>query len=636
MNRYYRIISAALLVLLIVTVAGLFLTSRPIVEPRSGSRYRNTPYYRLAKETEDQFDTARKLAAGAVTREEQWMAREALRIADNEVDLAFATALQEAAEHPTPLSAEAQAISDRLKKAQARMDLDQAELARLKKSLAGAKEGTKDALQRQRQLIEAQTDLDQDELDDAHQDLIRAGGDPQGIIERMKQRYEAREQASGGLQAFVPSGPQNSVEETESRHVVALARAWYSLRGKIGKLQQAERDARAQAAELKNSHDVSDQADHDQEGQDATPRAGGSDAAQGGGSSVAGSSNPAAEKLTALRKRSANRKSLQVLDKRLEDETQLADTYKKWSGLIRERERQCVHLLLYCLLWILVIASVTTVFDVWASRAFAKLSVARSQAHTLHSVAGYAIRGGGVILGLLVIFGPPTQFAAVLALAGAGLTVALKDFIVAFIGWFALMGRNGIRVGDWVEINGVSGEVLEIGPMRTILLETGNWSDAGHPTGRKVAFMNGFAVEGNYFNFSTSGQWMWDEIQLVVPAGSDPFAVAEAVKRLVAAETQKNAQLATDEWRKVAPDATPQVFRGEPVTSVRPTGSGVILVIRYITRANERHDLRARIYRGMIDLQRRKGIEPSASAVEAAGAGVPAPPLGSSPRAGSS
>jgi small-conductance mechanosensitive channel len=527
------------------------------------------------------------------------------------VDLAFATALQEAAEHPTPLSAEAQAIADRLKKAQSQMDRDQAEIERLKKVLAGAKESSKDALQRQLQLLEAQADLDQDEVDDAHQDLIRAGGDPQGIIERMKQRYEAREQASGGLQTLVPSGPQDSVEETQSRHVVALARAWYSLRGKNEKLQQAERDARAQGAELKNSHEKSDQADDEREAQEP-PRAEGSGAAQSGGATVAASSDSGAAKVTALKKRAANRKSLQVLDKRLEDETQLADMYKRWSGVIRERERQRVHLLLYCLLCILIIGSLTTVFDIGVSRSLAKLSLDRRQAHTFHSVTGYAIRGGGVILILLVIFGPPTQFAAVLALAGAGLTVALKDFIVAFIGWFALMGRNGIRPGDWVEINGVSGEVLEIGPMRTILLETGNWSDAGHPTGRKVAFMNGFAVEGNYFNFSTSGQWMWDEIQLAVPADSDPFAVAEAVKRLVAAETQKNAQLATDEWRKVAPAATPQVSSGEPVMSVRPTGSGAVLVIRYITRANERHDVRARIYRGMIDLQRRKGIEPSA------------------------
>src|SRR5205814_1267265 len=83
---------------------------------------------------------------------------------------------------------------------------------------------------------------------------------------------------------------------------------------------------------------------------------------------------------------------------------------------------------------------------------------------------------------------------------------------VGFIGWFVLMGRNGIRLGDWVEINGVTGEVIELGMFHTVLLETGNWTDSGHPTGRRVTFTNGFAIEGHYFNFSTSGQWLWDEI----------------------------------------------------------------------------------------------------------------------------
>jgi small-conductance mechanosensitive channel len=99
-----------------------------------------------------------------------------------------------------------------------------------------------------------------------------------------------------------------------------------------------------------------------------------------------------------------------------------------------------------------------------------------------------------------------------LGLATAGLTVGLKDFIVGFIGWFVLMGKNGIRLGDWVEINGVTGEVVEIGPFHTVLLETGNWTDSGHPTGRRVTFTNSFAIEGHYFNFSTTGQWLWDEL----------------------------------------------------------------------------------------------------------------------------
>ena len=138
----------------------------------------------------------------------------------------------------------------------------------------------------------------------------------------------------------------------------------------------------------------------------------------------------------------------------------------------------------------------------------------RRQVETLRTATRVTLQIVGVLLVLLVIFGPPTQLGTFLGLAGAGLTVALKDFIVAFFGWFVLMGKNGIRLGDWVEINGVTGEVVELGMFHTVLLETGNWTDSGHPTGRRVTFTNSFAVEGHYFNFSTSGQWLWDELQI--------------------------------------------------------------------------------------------------------------------------
>ena len=148
-----------------------------------------------------------------------------------------------------------------------------------------------------------------------------------------------------------------------------------------------------------------------------------------------------------------------------------------------------------------------------------------------------------VVLILLVIFGLPKQLGTVLGLAGAGLTVALKDFIVGFLGWFVLMGKNGIRLGDWVEINGVTGEVVELGMFHTVLLETGNWTDSGHPTGRRVTFTNSFAIEGHYFNFSTSGQWLWDELQVVLPAGRDPYPMVDiAIQMIVLEATAETAK----------------------------------------------------------------------------------------------
>ena len=135
-----------------------------------------------------------------------------------------------------------------------------------------------------------------------------------------------------------------------------------------------------------------------------------------------------------------------------------------------------------------------------------------------------------------------------LGLAGAGLTVALKDFIVGFLGWFVLMGKNGIRIGDLVEINGVTGEVVELGIFYTVLLETGSWSESGHPTGRRVTFTNGFAIEGHYFNFSTSGRWLWDEVRIVVPAGHDPYPIVDAIQKEIDEATADSARQAEAEW----------------------------------------------------------------------------------------
>ena len=91
--------------------------------------------------------------------------------------------------------------------------------------------------------------------------------------------------------------------------------------------------------------------------------------------------------------------------------------------------------------------------------------------------------------------------------------------------------------------------MIEIGLLRTVLLETGNWADAGHPTGRRVSFVNSFAIEGHYFNFSTSGQWMWDELQLTLPADKDPYAVIGGLQKLVTKDTEENARKAEEEWQ---------------------------------------------------------------------------------------
>ena len=236
--------------------------------------------------------------------------------------------------------------------------------------------------------------------------------------------------------------------------------------------------------------------------------------------------------LKATKRRAADQKTLATLDKRIEDEKQLANVYGQWIGVVAAEQRLIVNRRAARRSWSFWRSRIIGLFvDDWTGRLVGKLSIDRRQVETLRTVTGVTLQIAGVLLVLLVIFGPPSQLGTILGLAGAGLTVALKDFIIAFVGWFVLMGKNGIRLGDWVEINDVIGEVVELGIFHTVLLETGNWTDSGHPTGRRVTFTNSYAVEGHYFNFSTSGQWLWDELKIVLPTGHNLYPIVDAIQQ---------------------------------------------------------------------------------------------------------
>jgi small-conductance mechanosensitive channel len=261
----------------------------------------------------------------------------------------------------------------------------------------------------------------------------------------------------------------------------------------------------------------------------------------------------------------------------------------------------------------LLIGLAVVLTSYFLERMFARVEADQQRLLTLRSVLHIFTRAAGAILILLILFGVPTQLATVIALAGAGLTVAMKDFIVGFFGWFVLMGKNGIRNGDWVEINGVSGEVIDIGLFHTVVLETGNWNDAGHPTGRRVTFVNSYAIEGHYFNFSTSGQWLWDELQLALPLDQDPYPIAAEIQKIVAKETESNSRIAEQEWGSMGSARGIHAISAGPAVSVRPANMGFEITVRYVTRANERHRQRANLYGAIVELLRRKNIPEAVS-----------------------
>jgi small-conductance mechanosensitive channel len=300
--------------------------------------------------------------------------------------------------------------------------------------------------------------------------------------------------------------------------------------------------------------------------------------------------------------------NLSSFDKRGSNERELSDLYARWMDLVSARKGIVQKQILLGIAMVLGLLLFLLFFNSWLEKLLEKVKLDHRQGQTLRGVARVALQTLAVLLVLLIVFGPPSQLGTFIGLATAGLTVALKDFVVGFIGWFVLMGKNGIRLGDWVEINGVTGEVAEIGMFHTVLLETGNWTDSGHPTGRRVTFTNGYAIEGHYFNFSTSGQWLWDELLFSVPAGQNPRQLVEEIQKQVLEATQDSATQAEKEWQRSAGTRGLAAISAAPAINMRPGPGGIEVQVRYVTKANERYQLRTKLYQALVELLGGKGL----------------------------
>jgi len=528
------------------------------------------------------WQTAQTLAALAVTAEENEYARQAEHLADHEVDQAFAAALRQAgldAQHRT-MSGDALALKQKIAQLKQLQKQDQALVDQLSAKpgtslnaaqSAAENSGDSDDLQ----VAKAQLGLDNDELTDAERDLARASGDESP---RIQEELAAHEESMRKYDSEVATA-QTAVVSASSHHTLAARiKAWFGQRQRTSLIRQAGQQALDDARSLTAQHNALE--------------------ASANAAAASATWTDRAAHLASLRDRSIAREILSIDDDRIQTEQQLAAVYSRWGAQVELQHRIVLHLVLNSLMLILLIMIAMLVCDSAIRHVMERPALDRRQMRTLRNIFELAVQVIGVVFILLVIFGTPQQTPTILGLTTAALTIALQDYIIAFLGWFRLVGKNGIHIGDWVEINSVGGEVVEFGLMTTSLLET----NQGLPTGRRITFMNSYAIRGQYFNFSTAGQWTWDEIVATVPAEADMHALAQRVEKVVEGETKQNVERAHREWRQGNRDVALSRFDASPVVNLRPSGSGIEIHIRYVTPAAERFEFRNRLYQRVIEL----------------------------------
>jgi small-conductance mechanosensitive channel len=534
------------------------------------------------------WQTIESLAPLAVSAEEQSLAHEAERLADHAVDQAFSFALRQASLRSHTLTGQALAVQQKVAQLQAMVKEDQAHVDALTASLKQPNGTIADS--DDLDVAKAQLQLGTDELNDANEELARVSGDQRGQIqdeltahEAVMKKYDS--QAAGGQIAIISS--------TRRGTLAGRVSSWFDQRNRMDVITQAKDQTDADVAALAAKHD------NFEKQATAAQSAAGSSAQP---ATAAAPPDAARSRVARMSQAHTLSQLHNIVEDQLETQKQLSAVYTKWLAQVQLQHVIVGHLALQSLSWIAFLVLLSVLLSTGVRTLLDRSHMDRRRLQTLRTIVTLGIQIVTLGLVLLFILGAPSQTPTILGLATAGATIIFQDFILAFFGWFILMGKNGIRVGDWVEINGVGGEVVEIGLFRTALLETGNWTDKGHPTGRRVTFINKFAIAGQYFNFSTTGQWMWDEITVNIPPGADTYKTIDSIHDAVVKETEKDSSLAEREWQSSTRQNGLSQFKAAPAVDMRPAASGVDIVVRYVTRAGDRFDIRNRLYQSVIDL----------------------------------
>src|SRR5213075_2356386 len=532
MNRARTVIVLVMLIVLAVTLIGAFLTrgvmaDLPFLQARKGSW--TGAYVPLGIVDQRPWQTAATLAALAQSAEEKKLARDAERLADHEVDQAFSQSLRQASLAKPNLTGNALALQQRVTELQETIKKDEASIAVLNPE-ASAKSAGAVSHADDLEIAKAQLALDQAELADSIEDLARESGDQRL---KLQQELAARQAAMKQYKdrASEDDGQTAVVSAEQYRMLAEQLSTWRSLRNRKRLIVQAEQLAKDDVAALTA----------DREGLKAEAA---SLAAKPVGES-------ASERIERLQRISAQQNILSILNDRVGAQQQLVALYGRWGQQVGLQQKIVIHLILQSLAFIAAIC-IVVILAAWGLQlALEKIVHDPRQKQTLQTVLNLGTQLVGLLLILLIVFGVPRQMPTILGLVTAGLTVVFQDFILAFCGWFVLMGPNGVRVRDWVEIDGVGGEVVQLGVVRTLLLAAGYWTAHGHPTGRRVSFLNGYAIRGKYFNFSTVGQWMWDEIKVSVPPGISIHPLLKGIYDATVRTTESDAKMAEGEWKRV-------------------------------------------------------------------------------------
>ena len=248
-----------------------------------------------------------------------------------------------------------------------------------------------------------------------------------------------------------------------------------------------------------------------------------------------------------------------------------------------------------------IVAIVIGIIVVWAvvsffqKKLFTKIkdNEHRYNAKKVSGFVGYIL----VAILLIIIFSDELgEFTVALGVAGAGIAFALQEVIASFAGWMAIMFGGFYKPGDRVQLGGIKGDVMDIGMLRTTIMETGQWVDGDLYNGRIVLIANSFIFKEPVFNYSGDFPFLWDEIKVPIKFGSDYPMVKEMLLKVGKEVAGDLSSLSKEKWHEMQNKYRLEDAQTESMVSLTVNDNWVEYTLRYVVRYSKRRATKSELF----------------------------------------
>jgi len=188
-----------------------------------------------------------------------------------------------------------------------------------------------------------------------------------------------------------------------------------------------------------------------------------------------------------------------------------------------------------------------------------------------------------------------------LGVTGAGIAFALQEVIVSLAGWLTIVFGRVFKTGDRVQLGGIKGDVMDVGVLRTTIMEIGQWVDGDLYNGRIVLVANSFVFKEPVFNYSGDFTFLWDEIQVPIRLESDHVLARKVFTKVLNDICKEYAEQSEEEWTRLAFRYRVEPARVQPIVSMKFDQNWITFTLRYIVDYKLRRSTKDKIYTALLD-----------------------------------